>query len=330
MAAPFTVLIVGCGNIAGGFDADRPPDALPLTHAGAFTRNPGFRLAACIEPDAQRRSAFMQRWAVSEGAGDFAALGAAARRFDVISLCSPTPLHGAHLAAALDLQPRLIFCEKPLTPSLQESEACVQRCADAGVLLAVNHTRRWAPDVALLREQLAQGELGPVRAVVAHYNKGLLNNGSHMFDLLRNLFGRLEPVRVGRAVYDHWPDDPSVSAELVTEGGVPVHLVASNAADYALFELEIIAARAVLTMEAGGARWRARQVVDNATFKSYKTLDSGTQLPGEYDQAMTRAVANIHGALTRGDALACTGECALHAQRLCARLLGAVHDAAGT
>jgi hypothetical protein len=29
MSSPYQVVIIGCGNIGGGFDTDRPPDAWP-------------------------------------------------------------------------------------------------------------------------------------------------------------------------------------------------------------------------------------------------------------------------------------------------------------
>jgi predicted dehydrogenase len=313
----FDVLLIGCGNIAGGFDAARPADALPLTHAGAFVQHGGFRIAACVDPDATRRAAFMQRWSVPLGAADVPALGAAPGRFDIVSICSPTALHAAHLASALALKPRLIFCEKPVTPTLAETALWVARCAEAGVLLAVNHTRRWAPDVVRMAEELRAGRHGAVRSVVGHYNKGLLNNGGHLVDLLHLLLGPLDLVAAGAPVWDHGDDDPSVPALLCSAAGVPVHLSVAHAADYALFELQIVTSTGMLTMEDGGQRWRRRQATDSARFKGYRTLDAGRAVPGEYDQAMGRAVANLHAALGSGAPLASSGASALLAQQLC-------------
>ncbi len=318
------VLVIGCGNIAGGFDAGRPADARPLTHAGAFAQHAGFQMTACVDPDDARRAAFQQRWSVPFGAADLAALGDAAGRFDVVSICSPTAMHAAHLDAALALKPRLIFCEKPVTPSLEETARWVERCAAAGVLLAVNHTRRWAPDVVRVAAELHDGVHGAVRSVVGTYNKGVLNNGGHLVDLLHLLLGPLELQDAGAPVWDHWPDDPTVPALLHSASGVPVHLSVAHAADYAFFEVQIVTAAGTLTMENGGQRWRRRRAVESATFKGYRSLDDGEFSAGEYDRAMTLAVQNLHAALTDGAALASTGASALQAQRLCA----AIHRAA--
>ncbi len=315
----YRVLIVGCGNIAGGFDADRAATLPPLTHAGAYTRHAGFHVVACVEPDAARRAAFMQRWGVAQGFDDLAALAAlhAPGAFDVISLCSPTTVHAAQLEAALALRPRLIFCEKPVTPTLAQTEALVARCAAAGVPLAVNHSRRWASDVQRLAGELRAGAWGPVRSAVGTYNKGVLNNGSHLVDLLHLLLGPLQLLHAGAALADHWSDDPTVPALLRTAAGAPVHLTTAHAADCAIFELQIITATAVIAMEDGGLQWRVRRVIDSPHFRHYRVLDGGERVAGDYLQATQRAVANLHHHLAHGQPLASSGDTALAAQRLC-------------
>lgn len=313
------VLIVGCGNIAGGFDAERAATLPPLTHAGAFSRHGGFHVVACVEPDTERRTAFMRRWGVGQGFDDMAAVCAthAPGSFDVISLCSPTAVHAQQIDAALALKPRLIFCEKPVTPTLAQTEALVARCHEAGVPLAVNHTRRWAPDVQRLADELGAGAWGSVRSAVGTYNKGVLNNGSHMVDLLHLLLGPMTVLHAGAALADHWPDDPTVPALLQTTTGIPVHLNTAHAADAAIFELQLITATAVIAMEDGGQQWRVRRVIDSPHFRSYRVLDGGERIAGEYLQATQRAVANLHDFLSHGQPLASTGDTALAAQRLC-------------
>jgi predicted dehydrogenase len=317
---PLEVLLIGCGSIAGGFDAERPADALPLTHAAAMLRHGGFRLAACVDPEPQRLDAFMRRWGVPAGAATIDGLPGAAGPFDVVSICSPTALHAEHMAAALRLQPRLIFCEKPVTPSLAMTTEWVERCEQAGILLMVNHTRRWAPDVVRLRDELRAGAWGELRSVVGHYNKGVLNNGGHLIDLLHYLVGPLELQFAGAPVWDFWPEDPSVPAVLRTADGICVHLNVAHAGDFAFFELQLITSRAVLSMEDGGQQWRIRRAAPSPQFKGYQTLDGGEPRAGEYAAAMLNAVAALHDAVCDAGPLASTGRSALEAQRLCERI----------
>jgi predicted dehydrogenase len=320
MSSELRVLIIGCGNIAGGFDAARPAGAAPLTHAGAFLQHGAFALAACIDPDDERRAGFMARWSIPQGFPALDRLPAAVGSFDVISICSPTPLHSEHLAGVQNLKPRLIFCEKPLTLCARDSQHWVQQCEQAGVLLAVNHLRRWAPDVRRLRQEIHAGVWGELRSVVAHYNKGILNNGSHMIDLLNYLIGPLDLLYIGPAARDFWDDDPTVTAVLSTEKGIPVYLNAADARDYSFFELELITSTAVLVMEEGGARWRIRKIGDSSHFKGYRAAGVGEYRDGEIAHAMTHAVANIHEAIRSNAPLASTGRDALVAQLLCERI----------
>lgn len=289
---------------------------MPMTHAGALARHGGFELVACVDPDAGRRTAFSDRWGVPQAYEAWSAVPAGLR-VDVVSICSPTAFHASDLLEAIALQPGLIFCEKPVTPTLAATEQAVQACKNAGILLAINHTRRWAPDVQQLAQEIARGHWGAVRSVSARYNKGVLNNGAHMMDLLLWLFGPLEVQWAGRAVADFWPDDPTIPAVLVTTGGIPVHLATGHAADYATFELSIVTQNGVISMEDGGLNWRSRQAIDSPHFAGYKALDAGTGTPGLYDQAMLKAAGNIHDALRHGAALSSTGDSALDAQRLC-------------
>ncbi|WP_052340862.1 Gfo/Idh/MocA family protein [Salinarimonas rosea] len=318
MTAPrLRTIILGCGNIAGGFDATRPADADPLTHAGALVRHGGFELVACVDPDLQRAQGFAERWGVGGAHGTAEALAGLRGGVDVVVVASPTDLHEEHVGLAIDLGARAVFCEKPIAPTLPAATRMVEACARAGVLMAVNHTRRWAPDVVELARDLRAGRHGPVRSAYGLYNKGVLNNGSHMVDLAAFLLGDLTLAWAGSAVADHWPDDPTIPFTLVAEGGVPVQVGVGYAADTALFELQIVAAEAVIAMEAGGARWRVRRPIDNPDFRGYKSLAVGEPVDGTYRLAMAAAVENLHAAVIEGRALASTGRTALAAQALC-------------
>lgn len=325
---PWRVLIVGCGNIAGGFDMARPADAAPLTHAGAFAAHPGFQLSACVDPDAARREAFAAHWRVGLATGSIEALGAAPGAFDVVSICSPTGLHHVHLAAALQLRPRLVFCEKPLTSSMAESARWVAACEDAGVALVVNYTRRWDPAVDALVGELHGGRWGALRSVVGHYNKGILNNGGHLVDLLLRLVGPMDLLATTACQHDFWPDDPTVAALLRSRAdGVPVYLNPADARDYAFFELELVCQNGVLRMLAGGMGWQVRDAEASAQFKGYKSLGPAQVRDGQYPQAMGRAVADIHHHLATGAPVGSTGRDALAVQQLCQQILQAANSA---
>ncbi|MBA2919756.1 gfo/Idh/MocA family oxidoreductase [Sphingomonas sp. MAH-20] len=313
----YRVLIIGCGDIAGGFDARRSAASPPLTHAGAFARDPRFQISACVDPAPDRRAAFRKRWNVPASASDLGTLLAKAGDYDVISICSPTPLHEEHFTAALALKPQLIFCEKPVSSTAATTENLISAARRANVKLAVNYTRRWDPAVLRLAAELRSGEWGEVRSVGAVYTKGVVHNGGHLIDLLHLLLGELQVVTAGPPRFDFWREDPSVPALLRSRGGVPVQIMIGDARDYSIFEVTLITEKGVIVMLDGGRSWAIRRVEDSNVFSGYRVLSAADTIEGGFDLAMSRAVANIAGALVDQEALASSGTNALAAQRLC-------------
>lgn len=312
-----SVMIVGCGNIAGGFDQGRSTNDFPYTHAGAYTRDGRFNITGCVEPDDARRAEFMQRWSVPEGYADIAELASHAGRYDVISVCSPTSEHYRDVLAAIDLKPELIFCEKPVTPSALQTAELVERCKIAGIVLVVNYTRRWDADVMRLRDELRAGVWGAIRSVTGVYTKGVLNNGSHMIDLLHLFFGKLELRSVGIPVWDMLSDDPAIPALLECTNNINVQLACGHAQDFSLFELQIVTEKGVICMEDGGLNWRIRRAIESPHFRGYRSLDAGERKSGALPAATLAAVTEIHAALTQGGSVSCAGENALAAQQIC-------------
>lgn len=317
-ATPYSVLIIGCGNIAGGFDMARSLKQPPLSHAGAYVRHAGFRLAACVEPDDARRIAFAQHWGVETHAAELQALRALPGCFDVISICSPTDVHHEHLAHAIALRPRLIFCEKPITSDPESASRLVRECQELGISLAVNYSRRWDPFLDDLLIQMQEGRWGRLRSVVGHYSKGMLNNGGHMVDLLRRLVGPMTLVSAACAELDFCESDPTVAALLTSEDGrTPVYLNPAHARDFAFFELELVCEFGVIRMLTGGMEWQLREAIPSPQFNGYRTLGESKLIQGRYLETMGRAIQNLHAHLAHNAPLGCSGEEALLTQKMC-------------
>jgi len=316
----FKVLIIGCGNIAGGYDNAQPDINLSLGHAKAFINHGGFDLATCVEPDAHKRVTFQKRWQVTHGYESMQSVLANNLAFDVISICSPTQYHDKDIKSAITLQTQLIFCEKPITPNVEDSLKSIKSCQAAGIKLAVNYSRRWSSRVDSFRQELINESWGKVRSVTGIYNKGILNNGSHMIDLLQCLLGPLQVKSVGKAVYDHWSDDPSIDCVLRTQRGAPVHINVADARDYSIFELQIVTEKGVISIEDGGSTWRLRKAQPSTDLAGYQFLNQGETIHQLQSDAMTNAVANIWDALMHNKPLMSDGSNALQAQLVCEQI----------
>jgi predicted dehydrogenase len=292
-----------------------------FTHARAYRAHGGFRLAACVEPNAKRRKAFMTRWNVAQGFANLGECLESGLAFDVASVCAPTPAHAAVLEALLAFPVRAVFAEKPLTGNPSDSRRIIAAYAKAGRPLAVNYFRRFDPAMRALKREIAAGAWGQVRGAVGYYGKGIFNCGSHLVDLLGYLWGPLEARAVLGRLDDHVPGDPSLDATLAGPGGRLVHLVATDSRAFFDFELQITADKGRITIEEQGQRLRVRRVRPSPLFAGYRVLDSGKFRSTGFGTALVEGVGNLHRRLGGGEALLSDGRSALAAEDVCAALL---------
>ena len=296
--APLRILIIGCGNIAGGFDRLSDIDAgeFAKTHAGAYRKHPQAMVVACVDPDIDKARRFAQEWGVDH---HYATIEEAADQlpFDVISICAPTAYHFDCIQSCLALFPKVIFVEKPITSDVKMSHIAANDCLERGVHLIVNFSRRWDQRLAEFKHQLDGGQLGELRSVVAYYNKGILNNGSHMLDLLVRLLGNLKVrsswLNAATETNSTQVEDPDIEAVLVSDKGLSVHLIATRAEDYGLFELEITTSKGAYRMINGGTDWLIRVVDDHPDFPGYRRLSDAKQAQGGYWPVMEAAIAEV-------------------------------------
>jgi predicted dehydrogenase len=286
-------IIIGCGKIAGGYNRSTD-DEMVLTHALAYLRHPGYALTACVEPDDVARANFMTKWNVRHG---YRTLddALAAESFDVASVCSPTGTHLPALARLLEAGMKGVFAEKPLDGNAKQARELGQKFEQAGVPVIVNYTRRYDGAMITLKTQIGTGEFGVLRSVVGWYDRGLMNNGSHMIDLVGYLTGRgATPLRVEDAYDDGVPSDRSISA-LLDLGGASFRMISGKAQDYERFEIEFTFSKAVISIEDSGMTVRLRRAVPSAAFPGEIALEAGVTFPTQYGRAMVAALDELAG-----------------------------------
>jgi predicted dehydrogenase len=320
----YRVLMIGCGQIAGLLDRPSEQGAV-LTHAQAYRRDGRFVLAACVEPDTERRGRFMATWGVPEGYDDLNGAFEGGRSYDVASLCAATPSHAAILADLAGRPVRAIFAEKPLLATSQERGAIARLERRDAPVVAVNYTRRWDPEIEDLRKSIADGRFGDCRSVAVLYNKGVRNNGSHAIQLLTHLLDQAPSSlildAVGRWRVDFSANDPTVDALIATRTGTPIHLIGADARDYAVFEITMTFTRGLIEIRDGGWTIRARMAAPSMRFPNYRELETGSESVGGYGKALPRALDNLLACLESGAEPACGMAEALEVERFCETLI---------
>jgi predicted dehydrogenase len=317
-SAPLRAAIIGCGQIAGGYDAPGEAERV-LTHAHAYSIHSGTRLVGVADTDGERARAFADRWHANAAFDDPRRMLEELRP-DIVSICSPTESHVEWLSACLEAEPRAVWCEKPLARTMIQSAPLVSAFAASGIELAVNYLRRWDPALDALRER-CHAERGTAIRGVAVYGKGLLNNGSHAVDLLLDLLGPVKDVRALSSFVDLLPHDPTITAHLAFASGAEALLVGNDERDVTVWELDILGPGWRTRLTQAGASIEEYRVREDPIFQGYREYEpTPARRATGLHRAMLYALENVVDAIHHGEPLRSSGVTALATLDICERI----------
>jgi len=128
---------------------------------------PGVRLAALVDTDADHLAARAAEWDVTTTYPVLAAALDALPDADAVILATPHHLHreGTEQAASAGLH---VLVEKPMALTLEDADAMVEACRDAGTTLMVAESARYARRARRVRDVLDAGAVGQV--LTGRYN----------------------------------------------------------------------------------------------------------------------------------------------------------------
>ena len=310
MALPdkYNAAIIGCGRSASDFDDD------PLmrknygisTHAGAYADNPNIELIAAADTSAEQLNKFGKRWNVHRLYKDYREL-LKNEEIDILSICTWNTTHLEILEEAAKRNVKAIFCEKPISNSLDDADKMVEIAEERDIFLLVNHSRRWDKVYQDIRDLIKANELGDIQQVSCYYTAGIANSCSHLFDVLRMFFGDVESVS-GWYNKDLTKDDPNMDGYLKFQNGVRATLQSLNVKDYTLFEFDIYGTKGRLRISDNGFKVKYWEARESKKYLGYKELFVG-DAPVRVTQKtiMRNAVQNIVECLSSEAMPACTG-----------------------
>lgn len=115
---------------------------------------------------------------------------------DAITVATPTVTHFQIAMDAIQAG-KHVLVEKPICPTLDESEKMVKAAEEAGIVLAVGQIERHNPVVKFARDSIEQGEFGDIVSIAARRVSSfpgrirdvgvLLDLGIHDIDVIRYL-----------------------------------------------------------------------------------------------------------------------------------------------
>lgn len=311
------VVIVGAGKIAQGMDV--PGSKMISTHVRAFQQHGGFKVVAFCDPDLERAKAAARLWGVPHAARHIA--NVVPLKPHLVSICTPDSTHFEVLKKSYCLNPRLVFCEKPLALNSHEGLTMVKESRKKNISLVVNYSRRWSKAVQTFRKILDNNLFGKIQSVKARYYGGWLRNGSHLVDLLSWLISPsvecgylLQKKKIKKGDYSL-----TGSAVLsVPSASFPFHFESLPENPIAHIEIEFLFEKGSLWMgERNGTSWRVSKARRNSKNPEFFELSEGKLKKEKPSEMMKKAVQNIYRFHTNGSPLLSNGDSALKTLQMC-------------
>ena len=284
-----------------GIGARRPPIAtgglrrpMGRSHVSCYVEHPRTELVAVCDIRSEALDEFRETWPELSDVAlytDFAEL-LANEQPDLVSVVTGDHVHADLTVAAAESGARAIFCEKPIATTLEDADRMIAACERAGVLLSVDHTRRWGAAYSDAQRLVASGALGAVRTVsVEHYGPRamMFRNGTHMVDLLC-FFSGAEPRWVTAKLepgFDHFDryrggggkdpaQDPYASALIGFEDDIR--------ATYTAYKTGFNAGILSVTCDRGRVEFHNEQgrILTSDSSGGHRELRSAELAPGDY------------------------------------------------
>lgn len=288
-------LLVGAGNIGALYDIDSGPDTGPLTHLSALTKSSQVGWIDVVEADPARTQLLEKNPKVRRCAQSLDQLTTDQGDYRIACVATPSDTHFAVLRDLNDATVNIshVLCEKPLFSVSTEFRAQVSAVRQMKFPVTVNYPRTWSTDNIGLINLAAQLGLGAYTSGVATYGKGLKNNGSHMINLLLNLFGGTpEITHVGRHRTHDLDHDPTISFGLILNDH-EIAVTATSSKSFSLFELDLRFERGRIVLKDGGRTIEYHTPVADPDYPGYRILGHHMTKPTDLGGSMQAAIDSV-------------------------------------
>ena len=279
----YKALILGAGQIAGGYD--NPEDDCIISHAHAYLQNSNTELLGFYDVNYEQAEKMAQKWGV-KAIKDLSEIKDA----DIISICTPDFCHLNSVKDALKLNPKLIILEKPISNTQKDMDKIYK--ISKKIPIMVNYTRNFVKEFQELAQEIQKGNFGEFLCGNGYYGKGYIHIGSHMRNLLTLLLGEITKINKEKKGYqDYTKDDLSVNAVLYF-GDKNFKMTAVPCTDYNIFEIDLMFSKSRIRISELGNKIEIFDVKEKTDQLGYMILNPQRSYYTEMKYAMKNAVEN--------------------------------------
>mgnify|MGYP001417133913 CR=1 FL=1 len=180
--------IIGCGNIAGNYITKFKLNK-KYTHANTLKSLADPLI--CVDANYKNLIKFQKKWRFKYRSKNLNIFKKCSNLIDILVISSPTKTHYKIIRRILDLNlnPKIIVCEKPFTNRYHDAKKILRECRKRKIKLITNYNRRWDSTTLKIQKKINKKIFGNFIHGNVIFSKGILNTSSHFIDLLFILFG---------------------------------------------------------------------------------------------------------------------------------------------
>lgn len=303
----YKVAVVGLGMVGMMYDHISTPNKTIYSHSKAFSIKSNVFDVYGVDPNIEALNIFEKN---GYGRGFTSINQVFELGIDIYVLAIETSIHYKIACEIMNLCPKILLVEKPISYTIQESRNLVSNFEHNGTSVFVNYFRRSLPKINSLKELVKLDQFKKCSCYI-FYSGGLFNIASHFIDLLNYLFGDLVLVRakIKRKLGSDFLVDFILKNEFMDATFVPVDV------SYKFFEMAIFFDDIKVTIDTFGNMnffRKGSHIVLNIDhyLVNDRVIDYDIYTPQKY------VVDNICQYLNTGSANLCSGREALITEEL--------------
>ncbi|NQY74281.1 MAG: Gfo/Idh/MocA family oxidoreductase, partial [Candidatus Margulisbacteria bacterium] len=186
MISSYKTAIIGCGWIGAGAQLDllRPH---PASHAQAVDSQPKMTLVGFVDNDNSALNTAKKLYPDVDIYTSTQSLFSVLNP-EIVIIATHPDTHCHYILESVQNGVKAILCEKPISHDLNEAEKVIALCKEKGVLLLVNHMRRYDELIKEIKsyignEYVRDTSIGKIISATADYDNGIYHGGTHIIDL---------------------------------------------------------------------------------------------------------------------------------------------------
>jgi predicted dehydrogenase len=313
--------LIGCGNIAGNYKNSQILKGI-YTHAEAFSKIKNFEPIACFDLDIKKALKFKKKWAFKYASNNLDFLDKLNNELIIVTASTNSHYEILEKILKVHTKPKLVLCEKPLTTNYEECLSINKKFSKSKILLAANFHRRCDETILFIKKNIENNLYGKFRVGYCIYNKGILNSGSHIIDLINFLFGKARVIYSGNKIFDFKKNDPSVPFVLAVKNN-NIYFLCSNSQDSPMLEVKFIFSKKIIETYDGGITWivksnKSKNIMSyDYSFFNYKD----NFLKKTYKKTFVSVAKNIFNSINYKNKPFCSVEDALTVHKIIKKIL---------